>query len=428
MAFFSGLLGNKIGYGAQPGGANGNYGGMLNGGSNTSPYGTISDLLTGIGVGLLSQGPSTTPISPYAGIGQGLQYANQLGQQRRATGQQQFQNQLLSQEAQRQGQTADIQKQAFEIEKQKGTREQDQYTQQQARLQAYADTIQDPQQKAAFMADPAAYIKNVMPSPSTDVQNYNFYTKQCQAAGQQPLPFNDWQLQQKRATANMTTLNMPPMESAYQTALGGDSGHAAGNLLYKTVPAAQTELTNLDSLKAAVGELQAAGGDVGKLAPLKQKAGELMQAFGIDPSAVGLPADAGPAEAITAITNKLALGARSTADGQGMPGAMSDADRAFLSNSVPNISDTPRGLALKVEIAQRVAKRQTEAAAMLQKYPQTSQGFMQFQNDWIKFNQQHPVFGPDDAKKAISVMNKPALVGSQAAPTVVPQLSGPGWQ
>lgn len=410
MGLLDGLIGGKIGYGAQPGGVTGGYGGMLGGGMNTGPMGNLSDILTGLGVGLLSQGPSTTPISPYAGIGQGLQYANQLGQQRRATGQQQFQNQLLSQDAQRQ-------QQVFELSNQKATREQQQFDQQQQRMQAYADTITDPQAKAAFMADPQDYMKNMMPAPTDVMKNYR--------ASGGDAKWGDISRYQKflaQAGANNTTVNMAPNESAYLTHFGGASGDAAGNLLYKTVPAAQTELTNLDSLKAAVGQLQAAGGDVGKLAPLKQKTGELMQAFGLDPQAIGLPADAGPAEAITAITNKLALGARSTADGQGMPGAMSDADRAFLQNSVPNIADTPQGLALKIDIAERVAKRQTEAAGMLQKYPQTAEGFLSFQNDWIKYNQQHPVFGPDDAKRAVKVMGAPLPTGVPASPVVVPSL------
>lgn len=417
MGLLSGLFGNKIGYGPQPGGVTGGYGGMLNGGMNTGPMGSISDLLTGFGVGLLSQGPSSTPISPLAGVGQGLQFANQLGQQRRATGQQQFQNQLLSQDAQRQ-------QQAFELEKLKGTREQQQYDLQQQHLKSYADTITDPQQRAAFMADPAAYIKNVMPSPSMDIQNYNFYTKQSQAAGQQPLPFNDWQLQQKRATANMTTLNMPPQESEFQKNYGGQAGKDAASLVGATAGQAQDNLNNVAALKSAVWALQAAGGDTGKLAPLKQKATELIQAFGMDPTAIGLPADAGPAETITAITNKLAMQARSTANGAGLSGATSDTDREFLTSSVPGLPDTPLGLQMKADIIERVNKRELEGVKMWQSSPQTQQGWLQFKSDWIKYNNAHPVFGENDRQRATNLaqQDQVAAPGTPVSPIVTPQL------
>lgn len=121
MGLLDGLIGGKIGYGAQPGGVTGGYGGMLGGGMNTGPMGNLSDILTGLGVGLLSQGPSTTPISSYAGIGQGLQYANQLGQQRRATGQQQFQNQLAQQSANQETQKFTMEKQRFDAQQQQET-------------------------------------------------------------------------------------------------------------------------------------------------------------------------------------------------------------------------------------------------------------------------------------------------------------------
>jgi hypothetical protein len=262
--------------------------------------------------------------------------------------------------------------------------------------------------------------------PSSDMKNYKFYSDQETAAGRQPLPFNDWALQQKRASANMTTLNMPPQENAFQQKYGSAGGEAAGKMMYETIPAAQSRLNQLDALKSAVNALDAVGGDTGKLAPLKNKATALMQSLGMDPQTLGLPADAGPAQAISAITNKLALDARSTADGAGMPGAMSDSDREFLSQTVPNISDTPAGLKMKVEIAGKVAKRQTEAAAKWAKYPQTQAGWAQFQQDWVAYNQQKPIFGPDDMKKVMGI--QPPQPKPTAAPVATPHDLGPGWQ
>jgi len=51
----------------------------------------------------------------------------------------------------------------------------------------------------------------------------------------------------------------------------------------------------------------------------------------------------GEAEAANAISNQLALELRSTSDGGGMPGAMSDKDREFLVGMMPGIAMTPGG-------------------------------------------------------------------------------------
>lgn len=434
MGLLSGLFGDKIGYGPSPGGVAGGYGGMLNGGYNTSPMGGISDILTGLGVGLLSQGPSSTPISPFAGIGQGLQYANQLGQQRRATGQQQFQNQILSQDAARQ-------QQAFELDKQKGTREQQQFEQHQQRLQAYADTIQDPQAKAAFLVDSEAYIKNVMPSPSPDVQNYNFYSKQEQAAGRQPVPFNDWQLQLKRATANMTTLNMPPAEKAYNTALGQQEGGEIGGIASagNTARATMDQLATVQALRQA---LQQTGNDVSALAPIKQKIGAYAQALSLDPNALPGFANgdaAGLYQALGAVTNRLALSNIGTGKEGAIPANnFSEADRNFVVAMSPQLNDTPEGFQAKVLIQQKVAQRNLDKEAMWNSgdYQQLDEGaYRKFKADWAKYVADHPLFTKQErdnfsqlVRTGSATPQVAAPPKAQAAPAVVPSLSGPGWQ
>jgi hypothetical protein len=193
--------------------------------------------------------------------------------------------------------------------------------------------------------------------------------------------------------ATGATVNMPPLEKQFDTKLGGAEGEAAGDLLTKIPDAAQAQLNNIDALKQAIGQMQAAGTDTGALASVKNRIGALAQAFGMDPSTFGLPADAGPGQLLTSLTNQLALQARSTSSGTGMPGAMSDSDRAFLQQSVPNIGDTPMGIQAKITIAERLAQRQLEGAQMFAtKYPHTQAGYESFLKDWRAYNQQNPVF------------------------------------
>jgi hypothetical protein len=427
---------------------------------NLSPQtlGLLGDTLSGVGMGLLNQRSGDGMLS---GIGSGLQYAQGLQQQRRLNASEEERRRIAQEQLAIQQQTALQQKAAFDQQQQQ-LMAQKQAAQSLFGGQAIPASSQASpggaprpgtpagvsQPNPAFanlshaqlaalqqfaQADPGGAlgfaVEQAFPKPSdpsSDMKNYKFYSDQETAMGRQPLPFNDWALQQKRATANMTTINMPKQEEAFQNKYGAAGGEAAGKLMYETIPGALSRISQLDALKSSVAALEAAGGDTNKIAPLKQKATELMHAFNMDPTALGLPADPGPYQAISAITNKLALDARSTADGAGMPGAMSDADRIFLTQTVPSIQDSPTGLKMKVEIAEKVARRQTEAAAQWNKYPQTQAGWAQFQQDWIRYNQENPIFGPDDMKKIAGLHGGAAPQPKPAAAPVTDL--GPGWK
>lgn len=210
----SNLFGNQIGYGAQPGGVAGGYGGMLNGGVNTSPTGNLSDLLTGLGVGLLSQQPSNTPISPFAGIGQGLQYANQLGQQRRATGQQQFQNQIAAQ-------NADQQAQQFAIEKQQAEDQKATQARQQAAVAQWVQT-QPQDQQALYSAYPdeaaKAYFDQQAKGPDKPITQGGLQYN-TQSGQWSPIPgYVDQQA--AIAAAGRSPQQGPPDIQEYQFAVG----------------------------------------------------------------------------------------------------------------------------------------------------------------------------------------------------------------
>lgn len=68
------------------------------------------------------------------------------------------------------------------------------------------------------------------------------------------------------------------------------------------------------------------------------------------------------------LINNMALSFRSTANGEGMPGAMSDADRQFLMSLPPGFEKTPQGNKVLIEFYKRAAKRKQEIARMARDY------------------------------------------------------------
>lgn len=129
----------------------------------------------------------------------------------------------------------------------------------------------------------------------------------------------------------------------------------------KAAQQASSTLRNLDELRTLYADPNVAKGALAEnISGLKS----IGASFGIDMK--GLSSE----EAAQAITNKMALDFRSTADGGGMPGAMSDADREFLKALTPNLSKSPEGRAKIMDAAQKVAQRQIDVARLASQYEQ----------------------------------------------------------
>jgi hypothetical protein len=102
-------------------------------------------------------------------------------------------------------------------------------------------------------------------------------------------------------------------------------------------------------------------------------------------------------EAAQALTNELALSLRNPAGGEGMPGSLSDADRQFLLNSVPNLQQSDQGRRQMVDMQVRLLQRQADTAAMARKWaqrygrldavnPATGKSFFDNLQDWSARN------------------------------------------
>lgn len=112
-------------------------------------------------------------------------------------------------------------------------------------------------------------------------------------------------------------------------------------------------------------------------------------------------------QAAEAITNKMALALRSTADGGGMPGAMSDADRNFLKALTPNLTKSPEGRAKIMDAQQKLAQRQIDVARLANEYEQRNgrldAGFDRVLQDYSAKNRMFTQAQPGGGFKIIGV-------------------------
>lgn len=182
--------------------------------------------------------------------------------------------------------------------------------------------------------------------------------------------------------AQRTTINMPPIETEEQKSIGKARGEAFMNL-HRGAHAATGRLNNLSAIESLLTGVQTGG-----LTPAGMKVAGYAKSVGLelDPK---LPMK----EAADAIANKMALDARSTADGGGMPGAMSDKDREFLRAMNPNVSQTPEGRKLLIEVQRRMAKREQEIARLARDYRQRAGRFDEgFEEVAAQFAEKNPLF------------------------------------
>jgi hypothetical protein len=107
------------------------------------------------------------------------------------------------------------------------------------------------------------------------------------------------------------------------------------------------------------------GFDGGSLSNVGMQGAKLANSLGIqiDPQ---LPAK----EAAVAIGNQLALQLRDPSNGGGMPGSMSDADRNFLTASVPGLNQTNEGRKQLIDYQTKVLQRQQDVAQFARKWRQ----------------------------------------------------------
>lgn len=154
--------------------------------------------------------------------------------------------------------------------------------------------------------------------------------------------------------------------------------------------------------------------NTGKFAGTTQSIKAAAKGVGIDLESLGVRDDVAPAQAAQSLLNEMALEVRSTADGGGMPGDMSDADRQFLQSIPPGIENTPEGRKMIISARVRIAERQQEIAKMARGYAQANGGKldMGFFDAMARYAEEVPLFGEDDMTDA--EVNRLPIISSQS--------------
>lgn len=164
---------------------------------------------------------------------------------------------------------------------------------------------------------------------------------------------------------------------------------------------------SLDRMKAA---LASPNMDTGKLATLRLEARKTLAAFGVDTGNVS------EEEMFRALVGKMALSLRNPATGEGMPGAMSDQDRAYLQSLAPSLENTPEGNAKLVDYYGRIAQRNLEFEQLRQRYTQQHGRIDDgFRAEMVDFANKNPLFPEANAVTATPAptptSNVPGLQG-----------------
>jgi hypothetical protein len=212
--------------------------------------------------------------------------------------------------------------------------------------------------------------------------------------------------------------------SAFWDALGKNLGGGASAVLEGGGKAAQ-QMQNISAARQMVELWKEAGGSQSLAAPLQAKLSALMQAGGFDPKALGLPADAGPAQALDAITKTMALG--KIGGENGLPANnFSEADRDYINDMQANIKNTPSGYEAKLLIAEKAARRSLEAQSQLQSVlasvqpEQAVKAYAAWKAKWDQSVAMQPAFTPEEKARiknlaAASRNEAPATTGQTKA-------------
>lgn len=181
------------------------------------------------------------------------------------------------------------------------------------------------------------------PEEPTNVREYKFYVDQEKAGGREPLPFNEWQLQSKRAGA--TVINNGSNTSEFVK----KSDEAAAKRMDEIVTAGQTAPQTMADMQQLI-DLGAQIG-TGKEAQIKAFIGPYAQALGID---VG---NMNEIQAYEAITSRLAPQMRAVGSG-----SSSDRDVSMFLQSLPNLRNVQGGNEIIANTMKAVAQNKINAA------------------------------------------------------------------
>lgn len=180
--------------------------------------------------------------------------------------------------------------------------------------------------------DKATALANPEASKPTDDQREYAAAKQQGYGG----TLMDYMKEVKGYGAARTNINMPPQEKKYDEKLGEELANEfiGAN---RGAATAQRDLANLDVMKQALSDPNLYTGTGGNVIQGVKKGAETL--FGVPVKGTS------SAEVMQNLASEIAVSNK-----QKLPGPMSDADRQFLVEMAPNLTKTPEGNRLLIEL------------------------------------------------------------------------------
>lgn len=192
-------------------------------------------------------------------------------------------------------------------------------------------------------------------------------------------------------------------EPAYTTEMGKSMATMHADRI-KAGDTAVGQLNAIQAVKGLMSDWIANGGKQGAFEPMKARVGAVIQGAGFSPETLGLPKDAGPAQAMDALTNKLALG---NIGAGGLPANnFSEADRNFIVDMQPRLKDTESGWAAKVYVSEKLAQRTAYAADFVAERQASGVPGSQIEKEWRQYVRENPLFGKDDRQAIQNLTNQ----------------------
>ena len=178
-------------------------------------------------------------------------------------------------------------------------------------------------------------------------------------------------------------------ENEFSKKVGGELGEQYAGLMRADMNAPTTmgKYQRLGNLLSEVG--------TGKFKGTTVELKAAMKGMGVDLNSMGIRDDVAPAQAAKALANQMALELRNPAGGAGMPGAMSDQDRQFLTQMVPSLESDPGAWPKMIEYRVKLAQREQQVAKMARAYRKKhegkfDEGFFDELQEWSNKNHLFP--------------------------------------
>jgi hypothetical protein len=192
-----------------------------------------------------------------------------------------------------------------------------------------------------------------------DIRKYEYARRQLRPGEEMP-PFTDWLRANKAPVVQIDQKG----EGAESIARGKSAGERAGKAIDAAEKSGQSLLksAHLEQLLSRVAQ--------GKLEPARMSVSAWAKAFGLDDDTakkLGLkPEDLGDQQAISALTNEMIVG--KIGPGGFPANNFSDADRKFLTQVFPQLSNEPKANKIIIEASRRIDRLNIEYAKEWTKY------------------------------------------------------------